>query len=116
MEARRATFTAGLSSPILITICLERLATDRRLRIFISGEFDNAQRAFDTSNIISDAPLLGELLDNGGPTPTHALLIGSPAIDHGSDALAVVPLSNPIALLETDRARHGLSEKIRLPQ
>jgi CSLREA domain-containing protein len=27
-------------------------------------------------------PLLGPLADNGGPTPTHALLVGSPAIDH----------------------------------
>jgi hypothetical protein len=29
-------------------------------------------------------PLLGTLQDNGGPTKTHALLIGSPAIDGGS--------------------------------
>jgi CSLREA domain-containing protein len=29
-------------------------------------------------------PLLGPLADNGGPTPTHALLAGSPAIDAGS--------------------------------
>ena len=27
-------------------------------------------------------PKLGPLRDNGGPTPTHALLLGSPAIDH----------------------------------
>jgi hypothetical protein len=29
-------------------------------------------------------PLLGPLQDNGGPTPTHALLPGSPAIDGGN--------------------------------
>ncbi|MEM9280793.1 MAG: choice-of-anchor Q domain-containing protein [Verrucomicrobiota bacterium] len=29
-------------------------------------------------------PLLGNLADNGGPTQTHALLVGSPAIDQGS--------------------------------
>ena len=29
-------------------------------------------------------PQLGSLADNGGPTPTHALLAGSPAIDRGS--------------------------------
>jgi hypothetical protein len=34
-------------------------------------------------------PFLGPLQDNGGPTPTMALLPGSPAIDAGSDALAV---------------------------
>jgi len=28
-------------------------------------------------------PLVGPLQANGGPTPTHALLSGSPAIDHG---------------------------------
>ena len=29
-------------------------------------------------------PLLGPLQDNGGPGPTHALLAGSPALDHGA--------------------------------
>jgi hypothetical protein len=39
-------------------------------------------------------PLLGPLtLSNGGPTPTHALLPGSPAIDKGLNALAVDPSS-----------------------
>jgi len=33
-------------------------------------------------------PLLGPLADNGGPTLTHALLPGSPAIDAGSDPKA----------------------------
>jgi hypothetical protein len=32
-------------------------------------------------------PLLGPLADNGGPTRTHALLPGSPAIDAGSNTL-----------------------------
>ena len=35
-------------------------------------------------NIYGKDPLLGPLADNGGPTPTHALLPGSPAIDSGS--------------------------------
>jgi hypothetical protein len=29
-------------------------------------------------------PLLGPLQMNGGPTPTHALMVGSPAIDQGN--------------------------------
>jgi hypothetical protein len=33
-------------------------------------------------------PLLGPLLDNGGPTLTHALLSGSPAIHAGNNAYA----------------------------
>ncbi|MGH9381477.1 MAG: choice-of-anchor Q domain-containing protein [Thermoanaerobaculia bacterium] len=35
---------------------------------------------------ISGDPLLGKLADNGGPTPTHALLVGSIAIDKADDA------------------------------
>ena len=37
-----------------------------------------------TTNILGQDPLLGPLQDNGGPTLTHALLPGSPAIDQGS--------------------------------
>ena len=36
-------------------------------------------------------PGLGPLADNGGPTQTIALVTGSPAIDMGSNALAIVP-------------------------
>jgi hypothetical protein len=36
-------------------------------------------------------PLLGDLQDNGGPTQTMALLAGSPAIDHGSNATCTSP-------------------------
>ncbi|MDM8524086.1 Ig-like domain-containing protein [Desulfococcaceae bacterium HSG8] len=35
-------------------------------------------------NIIGTYPRLGPLADNGGPTPTHALMSDSPAIDAGS--------------------------------
>ena len=35
------------------------------------------------NNISNVDPLLGPLADNGGPTQTHALLTGSPAIDAG---------------------------------
>jgi hypothetical protein len=35
-------------------------------------------------------PLLGPLQDNGGPTPTHSLGIGSPAIDAGNNVLGLV--------------------------
>ena len=40
-------------------------------------------------NILDQPALLGPLADNGGPTLTHALLVGSPAINAGSNALAV---------------------------
>ncbi|MCA1638173.1 MAG: hypothetical protein LC768_07535 [Acidobacteria bacterium] len=38
-------------------------------------------------------PLLGALQNNGGTTPTHALLVGSPAVDAGLNALAVDPFN-----------------------
>jgi hypothetical protein len=42
------------------------------------------------TDLINTNPLLGPLHDNGGPTFTHALLHGSPAIDKGGDPIAVV--------------------------
>src|ERR1051326_2605094 len=41
-------------------------------------------------------PLLGALANNGGPTLTHALLAGSPAINTGSNALALDPNGSPL--------------------
>src|SRR5687768_2589631 len=40
--------------------------------------------------------MLGPLADNGGPTLTHALLTGSPALDAGNNALAVDQDGNPL--------------------
>ena len=44
-----------------------------------------------TGNITGQDPLLGPLTDNGGPTRTHALLPGSPAVDSGDDSVLVAP-------------------------
>ena len=38
------------------------------------------------NNLIGGNAMLGPLADNGGPTQTHALLAGSPAIDAGDNA------------------------------
>ena len=38
-----------------------------------------------TGDLTNTNPLLGPLQDNGGPTPTHALLPGSPAINAGTN-------------------------------
>src|SRR5262249_58020029 len=48
---------------------------------------------FNASDLVGTAqnpidPKLGPLQDNGGPTKTHALLPGSPAIDAGSNRRA----------------------------
>jgi CSLREA domain-containing protein len=53
-----------------------------------------------TGNIIGVAPKLGPLQDNGGPTPTHALLAGSPARNAGNPA---TPGSSPTACLPGDQ-------------
>jgi fibronectin-binding autotransporter adhesin len=42
-----------------------------------------------TADLSNTDPLLGALNNNGGSTLTHALLIGSPAIDNGSNCLTV---------------------------
>jgi CSLREA domain-containing protein len=49
-------------------------------------------------NIVGQDPLLGPLQNNGGPTSTHALLPGSPAIDAGPPAGATDDLGNPLTI------------------
>jgi CSLREA domain-containing protein len=43
------------------------------------------------NNVVTDAPQLGPLSNNGGPTQTHALLAGSPAIDAGDPSIVFNP-------------------------
>ena len=43
----------------------------------------------NVANITGANPLLGPLANNGGPTLTHALLAGSPAINAGINPLAL---------------------------
>ena len=57
-----------------------------------------AQTADADGNLIGSAagggiidPLLGPLTDNGGPTETHVLLLGSPAIDAGDPGIVFNP-------------------------
>ncbi len=57
---------------------------------------------YATSDIKDTNPLLGGLQNNGGQTPTHALLTGSPAIDAGLNSLAV-DLSNGAVLMFDQR-------------
>lgn len=45
-------------------------------------------------NLVGVDPLLGPLADNGGPTLTHALLPGSPAIDAGNPAIQNPPAAD----------------------
>ena len=43
------------------------------------------------NNVVTNNPLIGPLADNGGPTETHALLVGSPAIDAGNPGFTSPP-------------------------
>jgi len=45
---------------------------------------DTQPPGFGAGDLTNQAPLLGFLSDNGGPTATHALLSGSPALDAAS--------------------------------
>lgn len=47
-----------------------------------------------TGNQLDINPLLGVLVNNGGPTRTHALLGGSPAIDKGSNSGSPLPTTD----------------------
>ncbi len=47
-------------------------------------------------NLVGVDPQLGPLADNGGRSPTHALLTGSPAIDAANNALALRPDGEPL--------------------
>ena len=56
-------------------------------------------------------PVLGPLQNNGGTTPTHALLFGSPAIDTGNNCvfLASCPSGVPSFALLTDQRGAGFT-------
>lgn len=56
-------------------------------------------------NVFTDAPQLAALADRGGPTETMALIGGSPAIDAGSNALAVNASAQPLGTDQRGSAR-----------
>jgi predicted outer membrane repeat protein len=77
---------AGISGSFTITNSVVARSAD----IGGEGSFDCYLATLSGPNLIEDGtcgaalsgdPLLGPLADNGGPTQTHALLPGSPAID-----------------------------------
>jgi hypothetical protein len=49
-----------------------------------------------SGDIINTNPMLGPLKNNGGPTKTHALLLGSPAIDAGDPNFDANAFSPPL--------------------
>lgn len=69
------------------------------------------------NNTILDLPGLGPLSDNGGPTQTHALLSGSPAINAGNndDCPATDQRGLPRARTVADPCDIGAYEVARIP-
>ena len=57
------------------------------------------------SDLLNVGPLLGPLRDNGGPTHTHALLPGSPAVDAASNAAC--PSADQRGVLRKDGDKDG---------
>lgn len=58
----------------------------------------------NTANIFGVDPLLGPLQNNGGRTETHALLPGSPALDTGSNPLALATDQRGAGFARTSRS------------
>ncbi len=58
-----------------------------------------------TGDVLNVNALLGPLANNGGPTETCALLPGSPALNAGSNALAVVANGDPLVTDQRGLAR-----------
>lgn len=69
---------------------MRALGTEHVISSIIAGNSapsgPNLQGGLETNanNLIDIDPLIGPLADNGGTTPTHALLPGSPALDAGA--------------------------------
>ena len=70
---------------------------------FDSGGCDVFGINYLASDIRDTDPLLGPLQNNGGTTPTRALLTGSPAIDAGNNAQAIIPGPSPVTLISDQR-------------
>jgi hypothetical protein len=69
---------------------------------------DNSCGFNQPTDLINTDPLLGPLQDNGGPTFTHALLHGSPAIDHSECGIIIDPATQNLI----NEAANGLSINI----
>jgi hypothetical protein len=68
------TFTVNATNSLIEKICPSPIC-----EITIAG----------SGNLTGIDPMLASLANNGGPTRTHALIVGSPAIDAGSNPLSL---------------------------
>jgi hypothetical protein len=76
----------------------------------ISTNLNNLIEDGSCGAALAGDPLLGPLQDNGGPTPTHALLPGSPAIDAGDSATCLAEDQRGVARPQLDGCDIGAFE------
>jgi hypothetical protein len=91
----------GITSEESVGSARVRLADARRRTGFTNGV--NGDQVGTAAAPLD--PLLGPLQNNGGPTKTHALLAGSPAIDHGDNS-AVDPTTQKLPTTDQRGAGH----------
>ena len=96
--------TANIRSPDLSLRFISRVEINNSLIGNTAGS--GVTDATGTGNILNQPALLGPLADNGGPTQTHPLLAGSPAIDAGSNALAVDENGVPLTIDQRGQTRN----------
>ena len=87
-------YTATLKNNIVANSLNGTDIVNQRL---LSGSNNLVEDGSGLPGWLTGDPGLGELKDNGGPTQTMALLPGSPAIDAGSNALALDASRNQLA-------------------
>ena len=76
----------GGGSAVRNTIIANNVGDNCRIQLFTQGhnlDSGNTCGFVEPGDLQNTDPLLGPLANNGGPTQTHALLGGSPAIDGG---------------------------------
>jgi hypothetical protein len=85
-------YSANGEVTLINTILTNGASSSNCVGVIIDGghnlSSDTSCNFTNTGSLNNTDPLLGPLQDNGGPTPTMALLPGSPAIDAGDTAAA----------------------------
>ncbi len=71
------------------------------------GDSTDSSFVPNRTDLVNSDPLLDDLADNGGPTQTHALLAGSPAMNAGDPRVAYLPFSETVASVAVDVTGEG---------
>jgi hypothetical protein len=95
--------TAALGSPDLAADAQSvTLASSVTYSLIGDTSGSEVTPATGAGNLLNVNPLIGPLADNGGPTPTHALLPGSPAFDANASPVAFYRFEDTSGTAATD--------------